>query len=429
MALGIGGSGNRIPSSPGGSTPGASGTVGPKPPFSVEQGQKIDPRISTGGGPGGVTETAPVKAPAPPTSPAELVETSRPTSRSLYPKDLNTIIINSGKNPTPLLREVVANLIKYGQEASHEKLDTVSNLVQNSSHTNAIESAVISVSKGLTQPKGVDVVSNFLNNQANITQSLARLQSSLSQFIYTLQSHPSPLLSALNGGVIQLAEHLERSLRKIAESDEKGKPASLLLNQGKVIKDFHLFTGLIVGLQDHAQTQDPQLAQVLKQPLQDLKSSIGKFIENLLTQSILSTGSSLYNIGKDEFAYWQIPNPMSKKESPIEILIKKDSQRRGQKQRFDSQKTKIVVKCETEDIGELAIVVEITGQKVVYMFYTQDEQTKKMILSETNDLKSRMAALNYDLVGIQTLPKKVDIKKLLLPTINLDRLSRIDAKI
>ena len=40
-----------------------------------------------------------------------------------------------------------------------------------------------------------------------------------------------------------------------------------------------------------------------------------------------------------------------------------------------------------------------------------------------------MQVLNYDLVGMQTVIKKIDLKKLLLPTINLDDVVRVKTEV
>ena len=186
--------------------------------------------------------------------------------------------------------------------------------------------------------------------------------------------------------------------------------------------------GFIAGFQEKLKQSNPKIADRIQGEISNLQESIGQLIENLVSQSIISKSSVTSNIGFDEFSYWQIPNPMGTRKHPIEILIKKDPQS-DKKRKFNPEKTKIVVKCDTEDLGELAIVVEISGQKVWYMFYTENSQTKALIAQNTKELKNKLAAQNYELQGVRTLPKKLNVKKLLLPTINLDKLSKINAEI
>ena len=51
-----------------------------------------------------------------------------------------------------------------------------------------------------------------------------------------------------------------------------------------------------------------------------------------------------------------------------------------------------------------------------------------MINDLSVDLKERMSALNFRLVRFRTLAKPLDLKKLLMPTFNLDKLTRIVAE-
>ena len=52
-----------------------------------------------------------------------------------------------------------------------------------------------------------------------------------------------------------------------------------------------------------------------------------------------------------------------------------------------------------------------------------------MIIQLSGQLKDTVEALNYEVKGIQAVEKKLDIKKLLVPTLNLDKLSRVNAEV
>ena len=87
------------------------------------------------------------------------------------------------------------------------------------------------------------------------------------------------------------------------------------------------------------------------------------------------------------------------------------------------------MRLETEDIGELGIVVEIVDKKVWYVFHTPSGETRHLIGELTPWLRDRMLAQNFTLVGVQTVPKRLDVKRMLLPTVNLNTISRVQTEV
>ncbi len=427
MGLGISRTGPR-PNDPGAGasrTGGSDGTGGTKPAFPIEELQHADARISTAQS---VSETTQTTA-APRTKPAETPGTQPNIARKWNVNDVADLLVNIQKAPTAENKTILSTLIKYGLEASGDNFNSIHQLIQGRAQNNAIESSVISTLKGLsTSPKSVDLISKFLNNQSLAGQSLSQVQQTLQQFTAAFEALKNSLPPAIFAGLSNIMAQLEKNLKKLTQESANQELALTLVNQGKVVKDFHLFAGFIAGFQEKLKQSNPKIADRIQGEISNLQESIGQLIENLVSQSIISKSSVTSNIGFDEFSYWQIPNPMGTRKHPIEILIKKDPQS-DKKRKFNPEKTKIVVKCDTEDLGELAIVVEISGQKVWYMFYTENSQTKALIAQNTKELKNKLAAQNYELQGVRTLPKKLNVKKLLLPTINLDKLSKINAEI
>jgi len=167
-------------------------------------------------------------------------------------------------------------------------------------------------------------------------------------------------------------------------------------------------------------------ATALQQHINNLQRNLMSLLDTFVAQSILSKDSAIQST-TEQFVYWQIPNPMMAKSGVIDILIRKDRDRK--KKNLDPNKAKIILKVETPELGEVGIVVDVLENRIWYLFHTDNEYTKEFITKMTEDLKQRMAALNYDLVGFQAIKKRLDVKKVLLPTFNLDHLSRIRTEV
>ncbi len=398
-----------------------------KPAGSVEESGRVDSRVAAPGT-SGIGSAADSKKAIPLQQTPD--STSPTIARKFRSDDIKSLLVEGLNKPlTQENKQILTTILQYGLDASGDNLDVISRLTQGKNQANAIESSVISLLKGVSDtPKSVDIVSKFLNNQINSTQANKQLSISLSQFQQFFSTLERALPAGLFSNLSEILDGLDRNLKKQSQINQETALLIALQNKGATVKEFHLFTGLLAGLADQIAQSSPELEANYRNQLNQLKESIGKFIESNLSQAIISKENTLHNIGFDEFSYWQIPNPLSENKKPIELLIKRDKNR-NKDQKFDPEKTKIVLKCETEDIGELSIIVEITGKKVWYLFFTENLNTKMHIRQTTKDLQTRLAALDYELINVQTMPKKLNIKRLLLPTVNLDKLSRISTQV
>ena len=157
----------------------------------------------------------------------------------------------------------------------------------------------------------------------------------------------------------------------------------------------------------------------------NLNKEISDFHDGLLTQLVLSKNPMNNHIAEQFFHYWMVPNPLVNNKKDMELLISKDEKN---KKRINPDKVKIVIKCDTNELGQLTIMIEIDEKKVFYKFYSNKQLTKEFVLNETQTLKKSMESLNYELAGVQAYAKKMDIKKLLVPVFDLDNMTRISTE-
>ena len=165
---------------------------------------------------------------------------------------------------------------------------------------------------------------------------------------------------------------------------------------------------------------------VLLGRLEDLKTELSNFLQSLSLHSILSTDNeSAKNLINDRFYYWQLPNPVEESPSTMELLIQKDEKGNN----INENKTKIIMKLDTQALGSLGIILEIVDRKLWYTFQSESTNTRAYLNYLSADLRDRMLALNYQLIGFKTTAKRLDTKKYLIPKFNLDNLSRVRTEI
>ena len=323
---------------------------------------------------------------------------------------------------TPQNKEIILTMIQHGVEASQENFELITKLNQRKGGK-MIESAVIALSKGLSAtPQSMDMVSQFLMQNAQFTKSLQSLRQSLANF-QAMLSTQSGLNSGLMAGIGSILDDFEKRLKNISSKNADGFFLSKF-DRGGLVKDLQIFQGFLRGMVQKYGGQDA----AFQKGIQLLGGRVRQFLDHLATQAILSKDSLAQHLMlQDNFLYWQFPNPFLSVPSDLHLLIRKEPGKK--KRRIDPNKTRLILRMETEGLGEIGVTVDLLDQKVWYLFQTSNFRTQKYISSRQNDLMDRMLALNYKPQGIRFEKKKVDLKKLLLPTFNLDSVSRISTEI
>ncbi len=351
-----------------------------------------------------------------------------PISRQMSMADINAQLTALSLSLTSENKQLASLMLSYGVELSSENFDAVFKLTKGKADATTFESAVIGLTKGLPDSKkSVDFLASFFARNQDFANQLQQMRQEFMAFQKALQ-HSSILNSTLTNGVASVIQDLDVELRKLLKKSTDESVTLPKVDRGELVSSLKAFHQLLGGLEKQLTAQNnPQNSEVLKH-LQTLQSQIEESLSQFVAQSILSKEAVRQHSDiKDAYEFWQIPNPLVQHPSLIDILIKKDPYR--QKRKIDPRKTKIILKLETPDLGELAIIVVVLDQKVWYIFNAEDEGTKNLVISQKMALKQQMDAIQYNLIGFQSLKKKIDIKKYLLPTLNLDSVKRIDAQI
>mgnify|MGYP003336334420 FL=1 len=368
-------------------------------------------------------DKAPQKVPLIPTekasqSPAKMETVVEP----LNSKHVRNILMNLKIPPSKENQSIVEALIQNGVAASAEAIETIQTLRKGSTKQNAIQAAVIAYSKGLPGSKPMDLIASFFASQIHLSENMTELTTALARFKQSFLQFQGSMDKGLFAGVNLVVSELEKELKKLTQKSSESSLNLGRLNRGGLIKDLKLFSEFLPGL--GKQFSGKEGMTNLQTLLTGLQKSVRDVLDGLIMQSILSK-SALQSIpSKDDYAFWQIPNPMAAGQSKhIDLLIKKRKSKG--REEVDPKKTRVVMKLETPDLGELSVVLNVEDTKLWLLFQSENGEVKQGLLTLTKDIKEKMAAMNYDVVGIKTILKKIDLKKLLLPVLNLDQISRI----
>ncbi len=354
-----------------------------------------------------------------------------PATRNMSMADVVDYLFQAKIANTEENKLLASFMMQHGIELSEANFNSLFKLTKGEKNANMLESAVINLGKGLNDaPKGADILSNFLQENPQLQQQMVTASQNIANLQSALNSTQQLMNPGLMSGLLSLLSEMDNNFKKLLKSAQEGKTAINEINRGEMIKNIKSFSQLLQGLEQKlAETNqlDSPEAKALQEKIMLLKKSLNEVQENLISQTIISKDSnrSISSIN-DRFAYWQLPNPFDKN-NQIEIAIRKDPHKN--KGEIDSSKTRIVLKVNTPEIGEISIIIDILDKKIWYIFNTESEETNHFIKKMHADLIKQMEALNYHVAGFQAIKKKIDFKKFILPTVNLDNMIRISTEV
>tara|TARA_A100001015_G_scaffold297330_1_gene378710 strand:+ start:1332 stop:2573 length:1242 start_codon:yes stop_codon:yes gene_type:complete len=349
----------------------------------------------------------------------------RPKRRALSAKDLNKTLMQLGFQPTQDNKDMASLMMKYGMELSKQNFDELINFTRGKQSQANMESAIIAKSKGVLSEQTMTSVSDFLFKNQHIgkqSQSFLNMVNNFQMKMNTLTVSNPVLLASLSSVLNEFSDEVKKLNRNITSGTVEK------FRRGGLVKDLFSFIQLLKGIEEKY-VADASMQKFLKL-IQQLKDGSKQFLDNLSAQSILSK-SSVQQLATvlETFAFWQVPNVLGDhKKTTIDILVKKEKNKKDQHE-LDPKKTKMIVNLETPELGLLSMILVVRENKIWYTFNAERESTVKLIATEQKNIKDRMASIHYEMAGFQTAKKKIDIKKYMLPTLDLENVVRIDAEI
>lgn len=360
---------------------------------------------------------------------------SQPTvARALSKTDISTQLVQLGLSASKENVAVANNMLQHGLELSTDNFNNLFKMMKGKGAGSLTQkSAMIALTKGLEdQPGAVKSLETFFGKNPQISKQMQTMQTALASFRSAIFGGKNLLSPQLSSQLIQLVANMDDKFKKLLNGDTSKESITEQMMRDGSVKDLGAFKSLLMGIAKKLNNvKNPNMAKEAKQlgkSFLGMARHTDEMLQNLTAQSILSKPGARQDVAMpDKFAYWQIPNALAETASSIEILIKRDESKKNKE--INPNKTQIIIKIETEELGEITIIIEIEDKKIWYVFNNDSEAVRSFINQNSVVLKERMGSLNWDVKGIQAVSRKVDLKKFLVPTINVDRLKRVSAEV
>ena len=80
-------------------------------------------------------------------------------------------------------------------------------------------------------------------------------------------------------------------------------------------------------------------------------------------------------------------------------------------------------------MGEIAVEVEVEDDNLDFKFNSNNDEVRKLIQAEVDALRQKLETLNYKTKSIRVVKRNLDIKKYLIPTLDMNSLTRVQTEV
>jgi hypothetical protein len=229
------------------------------------------------------------------------------------------------------------------------------------------------------------------------------------------------MLASLDGFVSLLPKDFKDKIQK----------GTGFFNNAEVLTNMRAVRALISGVSKQAAEAAPEKTPAVN----NLLSALGKLgaaakdvSQNLIVQAILSRPDGREDRAQSErFAYWQIPNSMGTPPQTVELLLEKDKKEKYR--RINPRRTKLVLKTESEALGEISAEVEVEDDNLDFKFNTNSEEIRKLINANVDELRKKMETFSYKTKTVRVVKRNLDVKNFLIPTLDFNNLTRVQTEV
>lgn len=350
--------------------------------------------------------------------------------RRMVPRDIVNQLVQLGIRPTASNRGLALKMLINGLELSKQNFSLIESLTAGMTQDEHVEQAAVTmVNKGIHSRTAVQQLAAFLEKNPQLATQLNEVLSNLTQVQNALngQNMLSPQLATQLAAVLTALEGYVLALPK--DIKDKLSKGGGFLNRAELLTNMRAVRALVQGIEQQAQQQEPSTsAKALLNGLNKLGQQAKELTESLMIHAVLSKPNEREDSAmKEQFSYWQIPNSLANPPNNLDLLIQRDP--RDRNRTINPRKTKLVLKTETPALGEIAIEVDVDADNLDFKFNSNDDEVRKLIQAEVEQLRKKVEALNYKTKSVRVIKRNLDVKKYLIPTLDMNSLTRVQTEV
>lgn len=309
-------------------------------------------------------------------------------ARKFSPSDLSALLLSQNIPDTEANQRIATFMLRYGVEASKANINKLIAMVGGDLSQSTLEAALLLLMRGVETPAAVKTLSKFLSENPQLASQLSSLSGNVSDLIAALSMGKGKindqLLAKITAVLSQFTEELENVPGKYKFS---GKGS---MGRAELASNLRALKSLLEGMPERENLPNTPQGQVIDSTINAATERLDQMIQNITSQALLSSKS---NKGEDNFVYYQIPNAMTKPLTTVDLIIKRSDSEGGKK--IDPKDTQLIMSLDTINLGRIAVKMIVKDKNVSFLFNTQNDDIKSLIMGNTQELAASLAQKDY----------------------------------
>lgn len=356
------------------------------------------------------------------TTKAVQAQAQEPIARPLSQADIKAHLL-SLQIPDTSFNVKLANLmLKSSIELSRSNFIRLLTMMDGTSKSlNVQEAALALLMKGIDSPEALKILSNYFEQNPQLAHQILAMQEAMANLQTALGVSGKVLDAILIAQIGALVSQFDGFLKELTSKYKFTGDSSI--NREELASSLRAMKSLLEGIQEKAMAKQGAASEVLTSNLQEGINKLNGALENLIAQAVMSKGSDRTNVN---YQYYQVPNAEATPPKNMEIIVKRDGN--GSNAIIDPNNTQVIMSLETENLGKVSIIMKIKEKKVGFLFNTQNEEARNLIIKQSGELKNKLFDRDYITEGFQAKvnPSMCTMKPYLIPLIGLEDLLRIN---
>ena len=342
-------------------------------------------------------------------------------TRQFTQADLKQLLISQNIADSALNEKLATAMLRYGVEVSKSNFTKLAAMVGTDPSQTMMEAAILLLMKGIESPASAQTLSKFLSENPQLAAQLLSLKGNMSDLIAALSMGKGILNDQMIAQLVavlgQFNEELDRMPGKYKFSGDGST------GRAELSSDLRALKSLFDGIPGKENLPDSAEGQIIKSNIDATSNRLEQMIQSVISQAMLSKQSAKPEMN---YSYYQIPNALVKPPTTVELVVKRSGKEGGKK--IDPADTQIIMSLETLNLGRIAIKMVIKDKKVDFLFNTQNDEVKSLVMNNSKELAGAVSGKDYVVPKIQVNvnPSMCAIKPFLIPFLGIEDLMKID---
>jgi hypothetical protein len=352
---------------------------------------------------------------------AKAIQQQSSSSRQFTQADLKALLIQQNIPETEANEKMATVMLRYGLEVSKANVSKLNTMTGTDQSQTMQEASILLLMKGIDSPAAAKTLSKFLSENPQLASQIMSLKGNISDLLAALNLGKDimsqQMIGKLSAVLSQFVDTLDNLPGKYKFSGDGSEGRAELLNDLRALKS------LLDGMPEKQNLPDSAEGQIIDSNIKSTSNRLDQMIQGLISQALLSKQSQRPEVN---YSYYQIPNPMVKPMTTVDLIVKRSDSEGGKK--IDPKDTEIIMSFDTENMGRIAIKMSIDDKKVDIIFNTQTDAAKSLVANNTKDLATALLAKDFTATKMQVNvnPSMCTIKPFLIPFLGIEDLMKVD---